>query len=258
VILGCRSKASGLDAAKELKAEGVGGVDVVDVVELDVTCSASVASAAEAVSSLVGETGGLSILINNAGVLVEDAGAGSISFALATNFEGVVRTTLAFEPLLKAGSTVLTTSSSGGTRFMASLEEEDSAALLSEDLTLEALRYKVKALAEQVADPSHRLHQLSTPAYNLSKCAANCYTQILSRSRPDLFVNAVSPGFSNTGMCANYSGSRVPKSPELGATVIVEALEGVGKGKTGLFLKQNSKAGCKVEDAETVVTAWKT
>ena len=71
-------------------------------------------------------------------------------------------------------------------------------------------------------------------------------------------MNAVSPGFSNTGMCANYSGSRVPKSPELGATVIVETLEGVGKGKTGLFLKQNSKAGCKVEEAETVVTAWKT
>ena len=59
-------------------------------------------------------------------------------------------------------------------------------------------------------------------------------------------------------MCGEYTGSRVPKSPELGATVIVEALEGVGKGKKGLFLKQNSKAGCKVEEAETVTTAWKT
>ena len=35
-----------------------------------------------------------------------------------------------------------------------------SAALISEDLTSEALRLKVKALAEQVADPLHRLHKV--------------------------------------------------------------------------------------------------
>ena len=66
---------------------------------------------------------GLNVLVNNVGVLFKYAHVDSVTSALATNFEGVVRTTLVFEPLLRARSTVLTTSSSGGTRFMASLNE---------------------------------------------------------------------------------------------------------------------------------------
>ena len=46
--------------------------------------------------------------------------------------------------------------------------------------------------------------------------------QILARKHPDMSINACSPGFTNTGMCANYAGSRVPKEPALGADVFAK------------------------------------
>ena len=70
-------------------------------------------------------------------------------------------------------------------------------------------------------------------------------------------VVAVSPGFTNTDMCNNYKGDRTPKNVELGASVFFEALYGIGKGKTGIFLKQMSSAGTKLVDAQSVITDWK-
>jgi hypothetical protein len=37
-----------------------------------------------------------------------------------------------------------------------------------------------------------------------------------------MLVNACSPGFCDTGMCAGYTGSRTPKAPELGASVFAK------------------------------------
>ena len=254
VIIGSRTLDHGLKSVENLEAE-LGSSKTrsrLAAVQLDVNDQASIDAAVSEVSAKVGADG-LSVLINNAGILVEDSSPCSVTSALETNFEGVVRVTKAFKSVLVAGSTCLTTSSSGGTRFMASLDEADSSILLSENLTLDGLRERVVAVGARISDPSHPYCKLSTPAYNLSKCAVNCFIQILSRERPDLIACCVSPGFTRTGMCDNYTGSREPKSPELGATVFLEALKA---GKTGLFFKQNSKPGCDIEDAETVVTEW--
>jgi hypothetical protein len=45
---------------------------------------------------------------------------------------------------------------------------------------------------------------------------------MLARQHPDMYINACSPGFTNTGMCANYTGSRVPKDVALGADVFAK------------------------------------
>jgi hypothetical protein len=57
-------------------------------------------------------------------------------------------------------------------------------------------------------------------------------------------------------MCEGWTGKRVPKEADLGATVFVEAIDGVGKGRTGVFVKQASEAGTKLEAAQSVITDW--
>jgi NAD(P)-dependent dehydrogenase (short-subunit alcohol dehydrogenase family) len=64
-------------------------------VQLDVTDDASVAAAAK-------ELGDVSIVINNAGVLVGGEDFDSIKAEFEVNFYGIVRTTDAFAPILKA------------------------------------------------------------------------------------------------------------------------------------------------------------
>ncbi|MDX8037174.1 SDR family oxidoreductase [Lentzea sp. BCCO 10_0856] len=64
-------------------------------VQLDVTDDASVEAAAK-------ELGDVSIVINNAGVLVGGADVDSIKAEFEVNFFGIVRTTDAFAPILKA------------------------------------------------------------------------------------------------------------------------------------------------------------
>lgn len=45
---------------------------------------------------------------------------------------------------------------------------------------------------------------------------------MLARKHPNMSINACSPGFTNTGMCANYTGTRVPKDAALGADVFAK------------------------------------
>ncbi len=64
-------------------------------VQLDVTDDASVAAAAK-------ELGDVTIVVNNAGVLVPGGEVDSIKAEFEVNFYGIVRTTDAFAPILKA------------------------------------------------------------------------------------------------------------------------------------------------------------
>ena len=221
---------------------------------IDVTDKLSIAKAVEKVRSISPK---LSVLINNAGILDGPD-------VIKTNFHGVIDVTDAFLPLLLEGASksndedndiattrpcIIATSSSAGTRFMASLPQHQSQILLSEELTIDTLTSTINELA----------NEKDVDIYSLSKTAVNCHTQIIARKYKDrINAIAVSPGFTNTGMCVNYTGKRQPKSVELGASVFYEALYGIGTGKSGIFLKQNSSAGTAVKDAETIETEWST
>ena len=245
ILLCSRSREAGERAINEHQLNS----HRVSVVELDVTCKKSIAAAVLAVKKM---TPSLSILINNAGILEGPE-------TLKTNYHAAMDVTNAFLPLLtsKTGNNkngeekacVIATSSSCGTRFLAALPPKDASVLSADELTVEDLSAKVANLA----------NDREIDIYALSKCALNCYMRILARDHPhQLNTIAVSPGFTNTGMCVNYNGSRQPKEVELGATVFYEALYGIGKGKTGIFLKQNSAAGTDLKDAESVETPWST
>ena len=60
-------------------------------------------------------------------------------------------------------------------------------------------------------------------------------------------------------MCANYTGSRVPKDPALGASVFVPALfggKGLPKVRTDKFIKETSSPGTALEDATCAAEGW--
>lgn len=199
IFLCSRSKEAGERAVNEHQLNR----NRVSVVELDVTCKKSIAAAVSAVKNM---TPKLSILINNAGILEGPE-------TLNTDYHSAVDVTNAFMPLLTSKTSnnkddeekacVIATSSSCGTRFLAALPPKDASVLSADDLTVEDLSSKV---AELIAGDNE------IDIYALSKCAVNCYMRILARDHSHhLNAIAVSPGFTNTGMCANYTGSRQPK-----------------------------------------------
>jgi NAD(P)-dependent dehydrogenase (short-subunit alcohol dehydrogenase family) len=239
IFMGTRSIDSGTTAVQTLPSEFRHRVTPV---ALDVTDATSLSDAFGVISKKSSSSPSLALLINNAGVLGESESA---SDTLSTNYFGAISTTEKFLPLLTPNATVLFTSSSCGTRFLGSLPANTRESLLHPSLTTAGLTELLTQLPQD-------------DIYSVSKCAVNVYTLILSRANPSMLIKAVSPGFTNTGMCANYSGSRVPKSPELGATVFSEAIYGVGKGLTGVFVKQNDKAGVEVGKAQSVLTEFAT
>lgn len=99
VLIGARDAARGEQAAETLRGEGLDAA----AVTLDVTDPVSVGAAAEAIQSRFGR---LDVLINNAGVLIDDLPPSQLSSeALLRTFEtnvfGVVRVTQAMLPLLR-------------------------------------------------------------------------------------------------------------------------------------------------------------
>ena len=165
-------------AAKALQDQGLPVEDLV----LDVTDAGSIASAAEQVRQAHGR---LDILINNAGVLLDDDSVPPSAQRMDvwhrtfdTNVFGVIATTRAFLPLLR-------TSSAGRIVNVSSILGS---------LTLHA-------------DPSSPIYDYKVPAYNVSKSAVNAWTIHLAYELRDtsIKVNAVHPGSVKTDM--NQGGS---------------------------------------------------
>ena len=269
VFLGCRNLQQGRVLACEL-ASTYG--ERVEAVELDVTDAASIARAAAAVArsnapNYAGhneiEAKTVDVFVNNAGVLLENYQDGLRDEAarrtLAVNVYGAIDATKAFLPLLGPGAKVLNVSSSVGTRTHGLLTQSDRAALEAADLDEAELRRVAASFVAKFMDPGHAYCRMATPAYGASKCLLNAYTRLLARDRPDLFVNACSPGFCKTDICGpkGSMGGREPKSAALGATVFAAALFGdLGAGRTATFFKEGSKPGTPPSEATSTIEAW--
>merc|ERR1711920_412885 len=157
----------------------------------------------------------------------------------------------------RGGGQVLATSSGTGTRTLGLLDEKHRGPLTDPGLELQSLRQCLNDLISGLQSDSCEHSKIPTVGYGISKMAVNCYTQILARQEPGLRVNACSPGFCNTDMCANYTGTRKPKDPALGASVFAKVLfEGLGDGGSGLFFKEASQADTPPEKAISVIDPW--
>jgi NAD(P)-dependent dehydrogenase (short-subunit alcohol dehydrogenase family) len=205
VLLGSRDLAKGEGAAREL---GKGGLDV-RALEIDVNESASIH---KAVAQVERDFGRLDILINNAGVLVDDYGKKVSEQSLdtwratfETNVFGLVATTQAFLPLLRksdAGRIVNVSSILGSTTYHAT--------------------------------PGSPVYDFKVPAYNVSKAAVNAYTVQLAYELKDskIKVNAAHPGWVKTNLGGDGATMEIPD----GAKTSV-ALATIGAdGPNGAFL----------------------
>ena len=183
VLVGARDAARGETAAATLKKEGIDA----RAIEIDVTSEASIRKAAARVEE---ELGRLNILINNAGVMQQEADTiiseMPIEVWRATfeaNFFGLIATTQAFLPLLRksnAGRIVNLSSILGSITFHAT--------------------------------PGSPVYDAKRPAYDVSKSAVNAYTVHLAYELKDtkIKVNAAHPGWVKTEMGGEGATMELP------------------------------------------------
>lgn len=188
VFLGTRDLKNGLNAAEQLKAEGLVNVEAV---QIDVTSQESVNAARKEIGSKVGA---LDVLINNAGISGIDLDSNgqmvpqtAVDTEIAvyqkvydTNVYGPARVTKAFIDLLHHSPEprIVNLSSSQGS------------------LTLHS-------------DPNYLYYHVKGVVYLSSKAALNMYTVNLAYELRDTAfkVNAVSPGFTATDFTGKNGGS---------------------------------------------------
>jgi NAD(P)-dependent dehydrogenase (short-subunit alcohol dehydrogenase family) len=185
-------------------AEELGG----RFVQLDVTDDASVSAAVERVTA---ETGGLDVLVNNAGIAggftpVPEVTADDVARVLATNVVGLVRVTQAFLPLLERSANPVVVNVSSGMGSLAI-----------------------------TTDPERVESTFVGLAYPASKSAVTMLTTQYAKAFPDIRINAVDPGYTATDF-NNHSG---PQSVEEGTDAIVRMAQLDASGPTGTFVDRH-------------------
>lgn len=183
-LIGARDSDKGKAAAADLVKNGLDA----HALEIDVTNSDSIHKAAAQVER---DFGRLDILINNAGVLLDDSGKKVSEQSLetwratfATNLLGLIATTQAFLPLLRkseAGRIVNVSSILGSTTYHAT--------------------------------PGSPVYDFKvSPAYNVSKAAVNAFTVQLAYELKDskIKVNAIHPGWVKTEMGGEGATMEIP------------------------------------------------
>jgi NAD(P)-dependent dehydrogenase (short-subunit alcohol dehydrogenase family) len=206
VYLGARDEARGRAAAEKLRAEGLDARPL----RLDVTDDRSVAAAA---SALEKDAGRLDVLVNNAGVALDDAPPSRLSGEVLrrtyeTNVFGVVRVTQAFLPLLR---------------------RSDAGRIVNLSSGLGSLALN--------SDPGWAFAPVKYLAYNSSKTALNAITVQFAhelRETP-IKVNAADPGYVATDM-NRHQGVR---SVEQGAATPVRLATLPADGPTGGYFNDD-------------------
>lgn len=204
VIIGARNLTQGMDVALALQQQGLS----VEALQLDVTDSASIQSAA---AEIAAKHGRLDILINNAGVLSDDSGGKPSAQTLAewrrvfdTNVFGLIETTLAFLPLLRRSSAGRIVNLSSMLGSIAKHEQPDSPI------------YDFKAV----------------PAYNVSKTAVNAWTMHLAWELrgTSIKINAADPGYVRTEMSGGVGDLEVSEGARTSVRLALIGEEGPSGG----------------------------
>jgi NAD(P)-dependent dehydrogenase (short-subunit alcohol dehydrogenase family) len=197
VYIGSRDAERGRRAAEQLGAR---------MILLDVTDDDSVAAAAKTIEA----SGGLDVLVNNAGIEgyapdgrvigAADVTADSIRMLFETNVFGVVRVTHAFLPLLQRSAAPVVVNVSSGLASMS-----------------------------RVTNPGGPGYAYPGVAYPASKAAVNMLTVQYAKAFPSMRINAVEPGYTATDL-NRHAGTQ---TVEQGAEIIVRMAQTGPDGPTG-------------------------
>jgi NAD(P)-dependent dehydrogenase (short-subunit alcohol dehydrogenase family) len=199
ILLGARDAAKGEAAAAKLRGEGLD----VRALPLDVTDTDSIRCAVDKVAQ---EFGRLDILINNAGVMVDDQTKKVSEQSLDawrttfdTNVFGLIATTQSFLPLLRKSTAgrIVNLSSILGSNTLHS-------------------------------DPQSPIYDFKVPAYNVSKSAVNAYTVQLAYELRDtpIKVNAAHPGWVKTEMGGEGATMELPDGAKTSVALATLAADG--------------------------------
>ena len=206
VLIGARDKERGEEAATELRA---GGADAHAVV-LDVTDESIIQAAA---AKIEGDYGRLDVLVNNAGVALDQGPSGTLELAdlrrtYETNVFGVFSVTKAFVPLLQKSDAGRIVNMSSG---LGSLTDN--------------------------SDPNWEFAAVKPLAYNSSKAALNMLSIIVAAELKDtpVKVNAADPGYVATDL-NQHRGSRTVAQ---GAAIAVHLATLPEDGPTGGYFDEN-------------------
>ena len=194
VLIGSRDPSAGEREAEQIAAEG----GHVSVIELDVADEESVARAARDAER---DPGRLDVLVNNAGIYGDPAGAADYDLdraheVIEVNVFGPWRLTQAALPLLRRSS---------------------------------------HARIVNVSSGAGQLDEMGggRAAYRVSKTALNALTRTLAADERGILVNAVCPGWVRTDM----GGGSAPRSVEEGADTAVWLATLPDDGPTGGFFR---------------------
>ena len=215
VYLGSRDFEKGQEAVKQLKSNHV------EVIQIDISDTASVEASAKQLSEKIGS---LDILINNAGIsggFPQSPTAIStdvIRKVFDTNFFGTIQVTQAFLGLLKKSDTPRIVNVTSG---LASLTLHN--------------------------DPSWKYYKAKGGAYGPSKTALNAYTIALAFELRDTAfkINAVDPGFTASDFNQHRGTGSIPDA----AARIVKYAIIDENGPTGQFFSDDN-------NPETGVSPW--
>lgn len=208
VLLGVRNPALGAAAEQSLRAAGLSAQHVA----LDLTDIDTIRAAAEIIEN---DYGALDVLVNNAGIAVDDAppsqlGLDRLRRTFDTNFFGTVAVTQIMLPLLRRA-------------------EAGRIVNLSSELASLTLH----------GDPDWEHYPVKLLAYNASKTAVNAFTVHLAYELRDtpIKVNSASPGYVATDL----NGHRGTRSVAQGAKVPIRLATLDADGPTGRFFDEDGE-----------------
>ncbi|MCD9022090.1 SDR family oxidoreductase [Cohnella silvisoli] len=206
VLVGARNEKRGEEAVQKLIAQGVNAY----FVPLDVTDQQTIDDAAAHILTTFGK---LDILINNAGIFLQESPPSSLDVETMkavydTNVFGVFRVTKAMIPLLR---------------------RSESGRIVNMSSSLGSLGLN--------SDPNFELASFLVLGYNSSKTAVNAMTVFFANELrgTSIKVSSADPGYCATSM-TNYSGSR---SPQEGAQTAVRLATLPSEEATGGFYNEN-------------------
>jgi len=212
VLLGSRDTGRGEEAVKSILEKSPECQDRLEFLPLDVASDASVKAAAETVREKFGT---MYAIVNNAGVGFQN----SMADTLNINTYGPKRVCDHFLPLLdpKEGR-IVNTASASGPNYNAGAPAAEREMLTNPDVTWEELSATMEKVSK---DPGGR------QPYGFSKACLIAYTMMLAREKPELKINAMTPGYILTDITR---GMGATKPPEEGTKAAIYCLTGDLKG----------------------------